>query len=462
MFHIKKLWWIGGVAGLATVAGGFALLPHGHPAALAHAAAAEHAQPGEQSASAIRVETIAPTPGGIVRKTVQPGSAHSFQSAGLYAKVSGYLKSQAVDIGSVVKRGQVLAEIDIPELAQELLRDQGQLRQAEAEVVQSQAAIASAEAEQKAAEALIAEAEAHVKRATSEREFREKAYDRIRNLHSLKSVEERLVDEKLDQLNAAGAAELAARSTVISARQQAAAAAAKVRRAEADLLVAKAKIDVVQATVARTGVLLDYTKIVSPYDGVVTERNFHPGAFIRSADQSEHQPLLAVDRIDLMRIVVQVPDRDVPFTQPGDEATIVFDALPGQKFTGKVARVSASENPESRTMRVEIDVPNTDGILRDGMYGQVEIELEKASPGVTIPSACVISDVRANQAKVYVVEQGKVRLTTIETGKDTGVLIEVKQGLTTSDRVVLKPPSSLIDGLAVEAVAAPVAQKSGH
>ncbi|HWA97782.1 MAG TPA: efflux RND transporter periplasmic adaptor subunit, partial [Pirellulales bacterium] len=393
--------------------------------------------------------------------TVQPGSAHSFQSAGLFAKVSGYLKTQNVDIGSHVKRGDLLAEIDVPELVQELERDKGNLRQAEAEVVQAEAQVASAVSERKAVEALVAQTEANVKRAESDRSFRHRQHERIRDLHSLKSVEERLVDERLDQLNAAIAAELAARSAVVTAQEQAAAAESRVARAKADLNVAKAKIDVMQAAVHKTEVLIGYTKIKSPYDGIVTERNFHPGAFIRSADQGEHKPLLAVDRTDLMRVVVQVPDRDVPFTQPGDPARIVFDALPSMPFTGEVARVSAFEDPESRTMRVEVDVPNAKGIIRDGMYGQAEIELEEASPGVTIPSTCIVGSVIDGKAKVYVIAGGKAHLADIATGKDTGSQIEVLSGLDTSQQVVVKPPSALIEGIAIDAVAAP-AKSSGH
>ncbi|HEX3871248.1 MAG TPA: efflux RND transporter periplasmic adaptor subunit, partial [Pirellulales bacterium] len=168
-----------------------------------------------------------------------------------------------------------------------------------------------------------------------------------------------------------------------------------------------------------------------------------------------------VDRIDLMRVVVRVPDRDVPFTQPGDPSRIVFDALPSTSFSGKVARVSATEDHDSRTMRVEIDVPNDKGIIRDGMYGQVEIQLEAAAAGVTIPSACIFGNVSGGKAKVYVVEGNKVRLVDIQTGKDTGAQIEVLNGLTTSQQIVVKPPTALAEGMTVDAVAA-VTKSSGH
>ncbi len=355
----------------------------------------------------------------------------------------------------------MLAEIDVPELVEDLERSKADLRQAEAEVALAHAQVASAISERNATQATIAQAEAHVKRAESDRSFRERQYQRTRDLHALDGIEERLVDERLDEWNASQAAELAARSAVITAKEQVAAADSRILRAKADLRVAEARVDIMRSHVARTQVLLSYTHITSPYDGVITERNYHPGAFIRSADQGQHKALLAVDRIDQMRVVVRVPDRDVPFTQPGDPSRVVFDALPATPFKGVVARVSATEDPDSRTMRVEIDVPNTNGIIRDGMYGQVEIELEGASPGVTIPSACIFGNVTGGNAKVYIVDDAKARLVDVQTGKDTGAKIEILSGLNTSQQIVVKPPSALAAGMTVNAVAAPT-KSSGH
>ena len=449
----NRRWWIVGVSAGLVLAAAFAYRGRGLGSAAGQASAAETSasKAAADARHAEVVDTLHPTAGGMARTTVQPGSAHSFQSAGLFAKVSGYLKTQSVDIGSIVKRGDVLAELDVPELVQELERDKAHLRQSQAEVVQAESNVTTVDAERKAAEAFVTQSQANAKRSASERQFREKQFKRIRDLHELDSVEERLVDEKLDQLQAAQSSEMAAESAVVTAQQQSAAAAARVSRAEADLLVAKAKVDVAQSTVTKTSVLLSYTRITSPYDGVVTRRSYHPGAFVRSADQGDGVPLLCVDRTDLMRIVVQVPDRDVPYVQAGDPATIFFDAFPKTTLTGRVARIAASEDQETRTMRVEIDVPNPRGLIRDGMYGQVEIQLEEPSAGVTIPSACLVGDSRAQSAKLFVVRDGKAYLVDAKIGKDTGALVEVESGLTTEDLVVVKPPATLADGMSVQA-----------
>src|SRR5581483_5395262 len=116
-----------------------------------------------------------------------------------------------------------------------------------------------------------------------------------------------------------------------------------------------------------------YSKIVSPYNGVITARNFHVGDFIRAADQGASRPLLDVAKTDLMRVVVQIPDKDVPFAGPGDTAVVEIDALPGKKFNGKVSRIANAEDSQTRTMRTEIDLANADGILREGMYGRATV-----------------------------------------------------------------------------------------
>ncbi|HEX3871408.1 MAG TPA: efflux RND transporter periplasmic adaptor subunit [Pirellulales bacterium] len=401
------------------------------------------------------MEVVHPIKGGIARTTVQPGSAQPFESAALFARVSGYLKYQAVDIGSRVKQGEVLAQIDIPELEEELNRERANLDQAKAEVVQANSQVRSAEADVNAADAAVEQAESELKRFEAERDFRSKQYKRISDLFALHSIEERLVDEKLEQLHSAEAGYTSGQAAVRSAREQASAARARVDRAQADVLVAKAKAEVAQAEVAKTAVMVSYGKIISPYDGVVTQRNFHRGAFIRDADHGPELPLLEVNRTDLMRIVIMVPERDVPFVQPGDDVTIRFDALPTHPFAGKIARIAAEEVPESRSMRVEVDIPNPKGLITSGMYGRAEILLESPTNNLTIPSACMVGNSASNaKAQVFVVRDNKIRLTDISLGKDTGTRAEVLSGLSATDQVVLSPSSTLTDGTPVEPIPA--------
>jgi RND family efflux transporter MFP subunit len=447
------------VAAIAVVVA-LVMLGLGHPQSRAEPAG--HGDSADSGSTRTRVETIHPHAGGLVHVTVQPGSARSYESAELYAKVSGFLETQDVDIGSRVKRGQLLAQIDVPELTKDYELSLAALDQSKSEVTQMKARIDSAIAEKRAAEAYVSQTEADLQRSSAERSFREKQYQRVRDLHEMRSVEERLVDEKLDQLHAADAADRAAHSAVTTAQQQVAAAEARVESARADLMVSQAKVRVAEATVGKAKVMVSYTQIISPYDGVITHRNFHRGAFIRAPDQGGQIPLLTVDRTDLMRIVVQIPDREVPFTEPGDPATIRFDALPRTPFKGRISRIAESENDETRTMRIEIDLPNPDGVVRDAMYGRVEIELEPAHGGVTIPSACFAGNISDSKAQVFVVHNGTVTLKPVIIGADNGTLAEVVKGLTPEDEVVMRPPGSLASGAEVMAIASHAMEAPSH
>jgi RND family efflux transporter MFP subunit len=193
-----------------------------------------------------------------------------------------------------------------------------------------------------------------------------------------------------------------------------------------------------------------YTVIKSPYNGVITKRNFHIGDFIRAATEGGGIPVLSVAREDLMRVVVPVPDLDVPFVEKGDEATIRFDALPGREFHGKVARFSASEESESRNMRTEIDLPNNDGKLRDGMWGRVTIVLEPPSPNcVTVPSGSLIDQDGSGGGMVYVVRDGKAKKVPVRVGKDDGTSAEILDGVSPSDQVIVRYTGAIEDAAAV-------------
>lgn len=459
---VQKRFWLLGLAAILAVA---ALLPRtgfrgaGEALPLAHAAVAAPAQDPERPRP--RVTVTRPQTGGIARSTTQPGTMESFDFADLYAKVSGYVKQQDVDIGSMVKRGQVLAIIDMPELEQELYRDQAALAQAEAQVLQMEARVKTARAEFDAATAAIAQAEADLDKETSYLSFRDIQYNRVKHLFELKSVDERLVDEKHEQLEAARAAERAARAAILTSRAQAAAADARIAQAQADVVDAKAKVKVATANVAKAQVFVDYTKIVSPYDGVVTKRTFHVGDFIRAADQGGNQPLLTVARTDLMRVIVQVPERDVPYTNVDDPAIIELAALGGTKLHAKVSRIANSEDRATRTMRTEIDVPNPSKRLRDGMFVKVTIIVDEGKSGLTVPSSSLVSNPKTKRDSVFVVRDGKARLTPVEVGQDNGPRTEIESGLSAEDQVIVNPPADLADGAAVDVEPA-VAGKPGR
>jgi RND family efflux transporter MFP subunit len=389
------------------------------------------------------------------RTTTQPGSVQAFESVRLFAGVSGYLKTLAVDIGDRVKRGQVLAVVDVPELEKQVQRHASAVEQARARVVQMNARVVSAKAELEAARAAVPQAEATTKSKAAMMRFREKQFKRMQELYASKSIDERLVDESMEQRDAAREAEIAAQEGVTSARERVNAAAAKVKQAEADVDEAAAEVKVAQAELEKAQVLVRFATISAPFDGVVTQRSLFPGDYVKAADEGgTHTPLLTVQRTDRMRVVVQIPDRDVPYCDPGDPATVELDALPDQKIPpAQVSRVSMSEDAETRLMHVEVDVPNPTGKIRNGMYGRVTILLQKSNL-VAIPAACLVGKVTDGQGHVYVVRDGHLRLTPVRIGADNGLRVGIAAGLTAEDEVVLNPGEGLSDGAVVQPIAA--------
>jgi multidrug resistance efflux pump len=311
--------------------------------------------------------------------TDQPATFHAFESVDLYAMVSGYLKSQAVDIGSRIKKGEVLAIIDAPREAKAFEEASAMLEQSMAHVGQAKARVDAAIAERDAARAAIAQAESDVDRLVARRQLAEKSFQRIKDLSERNAIERKLLDEEQHGLDAATAAEQTARLTVQTVKAQLATAEAKVSQAKADVAEAEAAVNTAKARLDTARVNVEYTKILAPFDGVVTHREFHPGAFIRSASDGGITPLLSVKRTDRMRVAVQVPDRDVVLASVGDPATVSVDALEGRQFDGTISRIAEFEDPTTRTMRIEIDIPNPKGTLRSGMYGRAKITLEPAS-----------------------------------------------------------------------------------
>jgi RND family efflux transporter MFP subunit len=364
------------------------------------------------------------------------------------------LKKQPVDIGTRVKEGDVLAEIEAPELVKALEQAKSKVIQANAQVLQSKSRVKTAEAEHEAAEALIAQNEADLEHANATYDYRVKAYNRTYDLFKKNAIDERLVDEKLDQREAALANKHSAAASILTAKAQASAAAAKIDQAKADLAEAEASVKVAESEVEKAQVFVDYLKITSPYDGVITRRTFFRGDFIRSADQGGAEPMLSVDRTDKMRVVIKIPDRDVPYTNVGDPAIVRIDALGEEDLKGTVARMANSEDPDTRTMRTEVDLPNDDGRLRDGMYGSVTVILDKNAKALTVPSGALIGESTRGKATLYVVEDGKAHRRAVRVGIDNGLETEVLSGLNADAQVVTRPPGGLSDGAPVDVVQA--------
>lgn len=389
--------------------------------------------------------------GGILRASTRIGTVQPYEEADLYAKVSGYLSKLHVDYGDRVKKGQLLVELDDPEVLKDAERAEADLHQAQAAVVQTEAALESAKADREALSSAVEQAEAEVERYVSMRAYHEKKLARYQDLVQKQAIPQQLADEEEESLDSTKASVSVARKAILNAKAQLLAAVARVKKAEADILEAKANVEVAQAKLDRANVFVSYTKILAPYDGVITKRNFFPGAFIRSASEGGLIPLLTVARTNKVRVVTQVPDSDVPFTDVGDDAEISLDALPGKIFKAKVSRFAETEDPTSRTMHTEIDIDNPDNLIRAGMYGTAKIILDRPLKSSTLPSTCLAGESKGGKADVYVIKDGKAKKTRVEIGADDGIRVEITSGLGEKDRVILNP-QSVTDGIAVREI----------
>ncbi|HWB12708.1 MAG TPA: efflux RND transporter periplasmic adaptor subunit [Pirellulales bacterium] len=411
---------------------------------------ASAASPAPEGASPRQLQLVRPDIETGKRVTQQPGSIHAFESVDLYAMVAGYLKIQNVDIGSRIKKGETLAVIDVPREESLLAEAAALSQQAKAQALQAESKVKTAEADRQAADATAAQYESDIDRLVANKKLAEAQYARVKALVDERAVDVRLRDEQKRDLEAAVAAERTARLQAQTARAELSAAASRVEQAEADVVAARAAVAVAEARLEKARVDVRYATITAPFDGVVTRRNYFPGAFIGARTASE-PPLLTVERTDLMRVVVQVPDRDVVLTNVGDPARLTVDGLEGREFRGTVSRTAEHEDPTMRTMRVEIDIRNPeDGLLRDGMYGRATIELDPAVKRLILPLDCILDRSPKGAGAVFIVRGRTVERLPVELGTTDGKRIEIKSGITADDEVVRAPDPSLKPGTRVD------------
>jgi RND family efflux transporter MFP subunit len=386
--------------------------------------------------------TVAVHPRQFEWTTTLPCSFHAAEYANLYAKVSGYVARQTVDIGDRVTQGQTLVEIDAPEAVQEVRRCRAALAQAEAQAKLAKARIEGAAAEQKAAEAAVQQSTADLQKLSSARVYRDKSYARIEALARRQAVQQELVDEEEEKRSSAIAAETAGQATITSARAQLASAQAKVAQAQAEAEAARANVQVVMEQLGEAETLAAYTKIAAPCDGVITRRTYHQGDFIRSAASGASEPILSIARTDTMRVVVQVPEADMPILDRGDPASIEITAL-GVRLEAAVARSAEVEDPNTHAMRAEIDVPNLGDRLRAGMSGTATITLVPAHEAIVIPASAVF--VADGVANCFRVVDGRAVRTRIKVGAAARRSAEIVEGLKDGD-VVINDAQGVRDG----------------
>ncbi len=417
---------------------------------VAHNSGAEN---NPSTSNTLQVKVVKPAPGGLKRSTIQPASVEIFEIVELFTWVNGILTKQEVDIGSVIKKGQILAVIDAPDIVADRDHAAADLGKAKADVEQALARVDVAQADWQTAKERVKQREAEKVAAVAYLKYRKEEFKRYKELADAKAIDIRLVDEEADKHDAAlsrkdatFAAEETAKSDVISKT-------ARIKQTRADVVAARAQVKVAAAALAKAQVFVDYTQVIAPFDGIVTRRLYHNGAFIRTVDRGGQLPLLTVQKNDKVRVVVQIPDTDTPFLKEGDKAALSIFTLDAKPFMGTVSRIAKAEDRSARTMRVEVDLDNKDGVLYDGMYGEIKIDMKHMPKNaLNIPSSCLTGDrIKGNEREVYVARGGKVHKLAVRVGFDNGIRVEILTGLNADDDVIIDQ-SNLLEGTPVEIV----------
>ncbi len=395
--------------------------------------------------AAVRVTTVAPARATIRRTTAQPGQIEASEVTSVRAKIAGYVRSIAVDIGDVVKKGQVLAVLDLPETEAELQQKRALIEQADADRKQAEAAVRVAEAGVASAEAIVSEAKAGIRRTEADSTRWQAEFTRIGQLVRESAVTGTLLDETRSKLGAAQASREEARAQVRSAEAARAQAEAGRDKSRSDVASAAARVDVARAEARRVEAMLGYATIRAPFDGIITRRNFDPGHL--TAPGTGGEPLLVVARADVVTVSLGVPETDAPFVNRGDAAVVRLQVIEGRKFEGKVTRTAWALDTGTRTLRAEIDLPNPDDLLRPGLYAYATVVAEEHKDALTLPTTAVFKD--GERSYCVAVADGRARRKAIKVGLVEGKRTEVLSGLDGSEQVVEANAVSLADGQAV-------------
>jgi HlyD family secretion protein len=371
------------------------------------------------------LEVVSPQRTVLHREVSNPGTIEAFEETPIFAKVSGYVQEGWKDRGDRLDKGETLAELWVPELEVDLRHKEALWRQAKSEIQQGSEAVSVAEAVFHSAEAKVAEAEAKREAAQARHARMKSQYDRLAAMHQVVN-KENVEEAQLGFLTArANLAE--AEAAVKFARAALVESKARWNKAEADLTVAKDHLAVAQQERDYAKTMLDYACLTAPYDCIVTQRHVNTGDFVPKIAGGKDKPLYVVHRTDRMRIFVQVPENESFWVQKGVEATIRVPSLSGQTFTGRVARTSWSLDPDTRTLRAEIDVPipprsqpRAEGVggLRPGTYAYVTLYAD-VSDVLTLPRSAVVTQgdvTRGYQTFCYEMRDGKPHRLRIETG----------------------------------------------
>ena len=333
-----------------------------------------------------------------------------FQEIEVYAKEAGYVKELSVDYGSHVRKGQIMAVLEVPELQAQLDEDKAAIR---------------------AQQDQVARAESEVGRAKAQHNMVHLQYQRLAGVAKAQAglVAQQEVDD--------------AEGKDLAAESQMEAAKGTYQGAQSQLIVTKAKLSHDQA-------LYDYSKITAPFDGVVTQRYANLGALMQAGTTStQATPLVRLSDESLYRLVIPVPESDVKYIHVGDPVAVRVPALNNLTVRGKVARFSVDVSGATRTMHTEVDIPNVDGKLIPGTYAEADITLGNNPAALVVPLQAI--DRQGDQTSVMVVDpDNRIQIKQVVLGIQMPDYVAVSSGLAAGQQVVVSDRSGLKVGQTVK------------
>jgi RND family efflux transporter MFP subunit len=366
---------------------GFVLVHHRNAASESQLASTTKQKAQEQP----RVDVVTVGPPAATRSLVLPGETAAWYTATIYARVNGYVGKWLVDIGDQVKNGQILATIDTPELDAELNAAKARLKASEAQALVKQAQL----------------------------EFAKTTYERWRNSPKGVVSEQEREDKK-----------------------------AQYAVAVAELNAAQAQVGRDQAEMDRLTALEGFKQVTAPFDGTIIDRHIDLGNLVTAGSTATTTSLYQITQDDPIRVFVDAPQSAAAQLMPvGTPTTITSDYLPNRRFEGAVTRTAQAISPESRTLRVEIDIPNTDRTLVSGTYVEVSFNI-KSSGLIEIPAPALLF--RTKGPQVAVVDDGVVDIKDVTIARDNGNFVEISSGLREGAKVALNLSSQIEAGQKVE------------
>jgi RND family efflux transporter MFP subunit len=334
-----------------------------------------------------------------------PGNIQAITEAPILARADGYVKRRLVDIGDRVSGGQTLAVIEAPELDE-------QVRQSKANLQQAQAS--------------LDEALANLQQGNSDLDLAQVTARRWSNLVTRGVVSQQENDQYQAQY----------RSKIAS-----------VQALEKGVIAQRNGVSAAGANVARLQQMQSYRVVAAPFAGVITVRNVDEGALVNAGSTL----LFRIAQTAMLRTYVTVPQTHANAVRPGESAMLTVSNLPGRQFTGTVARSANALDPNSRTLLVEIHVPNKDGALLPGMYAKVELSSARPNPPLLVPSDALI--IRGTGTQLALVGADHiVHLQKVAVGRDYGDRLEVTSGLREGDTVIMNPGDVVREGVEVDPV----------